>query len=94
MEDLTIPVWFLVIFGLITGSLVPWAVWITVRSFNQDKDIAMNTQADTMVKEKIDEVKDDISEVKTDMTARIDKLENHFDAKFERVFKSIGDLKK
>ncbi len=50
----------------------------------------MNTQADSTVKERIAEVKINIAEVKTEVNARIDKLENHFDAKFDRVFNKLG----
>lgn len=86
MEDLTIPVWFLVLSGIFGGSLVSWAVWITLKTLSNDKEIALNTQADKTVKEKIAEVKEDLNE-------RMDKMEKHFDGKFDMVFKRISELK-
>lgn len=94
MEDLTIPGWFIVLAGVIGGSFFSWAVWITAKVNNNDKDIALNTLADTTVKEKIKEVKENIAEVKEDLNGRMDKMEKHFDGKFDQVFKRISEIKK
>lgn len=78
MEDLTIPVWFLVLSGIFGGTLVSWAVWITLKTWSNDKDIALNTLSDITVKERI-------SEVKTEMSSRIDKFEQHVNQQFDKM---------
>lgn len=87
MEDLIIPGWFIVLTGIIGGAFLSWAVWITAKVNSNDKEIALNTQADKTVKEKILEVKEDLND-------RMDKMERHFDGKFDQVFKRIGELKR
>lgn len=72
MENLTVP--------LITlyTPIIGWMVWLTIRTFKNDKEIAINTSSDITVKAQI-------FELKNDMTAKIDKLEKHVDSKFDQV---------
>lgn len=94
MEDLVIPSWFIIICGVVGGFFISWAVWITLKTLANDKDIALNTLADTTVKERISEIKKNIYEVKEDLTDKIDRMEKHFDGKFDQVFKRFGELKR
>ena len=79
MEILTFPVLTLL------SPIIGWLIWLTIKTFQNDKAIAINTTNDSTVKSQI-------TEVKTDMTMRIDKLENHFDVKFEQVNNKIDRI--
>jgi hypothetical protein len=84
MENLTLPLITLI------SPLVGWLIWLTIKTFQNDKSIAVNTSNDAAVNKQI-------QEVKIDMEKKIDKFENHvnrqFDQvgdKFERVFEMLN----
>lgn len=81
MENLTLPLITLI------SPLVGWLIWLTIKTFANDKAIAVNTSNDAQVNRQIEEVK-------TDMEKRIDKFETHVNAQFDKVFKKIDDLKR
>lgn len=72
MEGMTVP--FL---SIVTGIIV-WAVWLTKRVNKTEKDVAVNTANDQNVAFQIKEFKEDVSK-------KIDKLEFHVNAKFEKI---------
>lgn len=72
MENLTVPLITLL------SPIIGWLIWLTIKTFSNDKAIAINTTNDITVKTQI-------ADVKSDMNIRIDKLEYHFDSKFEQV---------
>ncbi len=87
MEQMTVP-----LISLVSGVIL-WCIWLTIKTFQNDKAIAINTSNDAAVNKQI-------SDVKNDMTLRIDKLENHFDnkfdqvsSKFDKVFEKIESLR-
>jgi ABC-type bacteriocin/lantibiotic exporter with double-glycine peptidase domain len=87
MEQMTVP-----LISLVSGVIL-WCIWLTIKTFQNDKAIAINTSNDAAVNKQI-------SDVKNDMTIRIDKLENHFDnkfdqvsSKFDKVFEKIESLR-
>lgn len=86
-EGLNIPLWFVVLTGGFGGVFLSWLVWLTKKTHENDKAIALNTSADQNSKDKLVEVKSDVNN-------RIDKLEKHFDSKFELVFKKIEAIRK
>ena len=79
MEQLTIPLLTII------SPLVGWLIWLTIKTFQNDKAIAVNTSNDVTVGTQI-------NEIKKDMTQRIDKFENHVNAKFDKVFEKIEQI--
>lgn len=79
MEQLTIPLLTII------SPLVGWLIWLTIKTFQNDKAIAVNTSNDVTVGSQI-------NEIKKDMTQRIDKFENHVNAKFDKVFEKIEQI--
>jgi hypothetical protein len=79
MEQLTIPLLTII------SPLVGWLIWLTVKTFQNDKAIAVNTSNDETVSSKI-------SELKNDVEKRIDKFEGHVNAKFDKVFEKIEQI--
>lgn len=79
MENLTIPL--LTLFSPIVG----WLIWLTIKTFQNDKSIAVNTSNDANVTRQIEEVK-------TDIEKRVDRFESHVNAKFDKVFEKIEQI--
>lgn len=79
MESMTIP-----ILSLVAGVIL-WCAWLTVKVFQGEKDIAINTSNDITVGKQIDDVK-------KDMERRIDKFESHVNTKFDKVFEKIDQI--
>lgn len=71
---------------LVSGVIL-WCIWLTIKVFQNDKEIAVNTTNDATIKIQI-------NDVKADLHGRIDKLEKHVDGKFDRVFKEIDSLRR
>lgn len=79
MENLIIPSWFVWVIGAIITLFIPWAIWITRASFNNDKAIALNTANSQKVNEDLQNIYDLIDESKTSTKERFDKLEVKLD---------------
>ena len=79
MENLTVPLISLI------SPLVVWLTWLTVKTFQNDTKIAVNTSNDANVSKQIEEVK-------TDVEKRIDRFENHVNTKFDKVFEKIEQI--
>lgn len=75
-NDLIIPGWAVVLLSTLGGSCVYWFIWLTIRSFSNEKAIAlinMKDGAHTTELEKIDK--------------KIERLDNKFDKVYEQLNK-------
>lgn len=79
MESLTVPVITL------ASGIIAWNIWITIRLFQNETRIAVNTSNDENVSKQIEDVKKDVEK-------RIDKFETHVNAKFDKVFDEIRQI--
>jgi hypothetical protein len=79
MENLTVPLLTLI------SPIVGWLIWLTIKTFQNDKSIAVNTSNDTNVSKQIDDVKADIEK-------RVDRFETHVNVKFDKVFEKIEQI--
>lgn len=73
MEQVTIPGWFLWIIGLFITLFIPWGIWITVRVFQYDKDIALNVANG----EKINDDLKDLQTLVEKIDHKLDLFLNH-----------------
>lgn len=84
--DVIIPAWAIWAIGLLLSVYMPWIVWLTFKAFENDKAIAINTAHDmnftTSVVEMKTELKQQISDVRTEFNTRFDRFE-------DRVFDMI-----
>jgi hypothetical protein len=92
MENLTLPLITLI------SPLVGWLIWLTIKTFQNDKAIAVNTTNDYAVNVKIEEVKKDmgvkIDKLETHFDTQFDKLETNFSAQLDKIFDRIERLQK
>lgn len=76
-SDLIIPVWAVVIISVI---FLPWLIWLTVETFHNKKDIAVNTSNDEKVSQELDKIYKKLDETRTDFKEWFQKLENKMDS--------------
>lgn len=70
----------------LVGGVILWCIWLTIKLFQSEKDIAINTAHDNNVGKQIEEIK-------ADLHKRLDRFENHVNAKFDQVFSKIENKK-
>lgn len=70
----------------LSSAFILWNVWLTIKTFQNETKIAVNTSNDENVGRQIDEVKKEVEK-------RIDKFETHVNAKFDKVFEKIEQLR-
>lgn len=75
MEDLTIPGWAITAFGVV---IVPWLIWLTLKTIQNDKDIAINTANDV-------KVNDELSKLNTQIEARFNKIDERIEKLDEKI---------
>jgi hypothetical protein len=85
MSDLNIPGWAVVLIGAGGGLMLGWMLWLTRKQFDNEKAIAVNTAKDA-------EVGSQITDLKSDFKERIDKLERHMNASFDKIFNRIDQI--
>lgn len=81
-DSITFPQWAMWVMGFI---IVPWLVYLTIKAFENDRRIAINTENDK-------NVSGQITDLKTDLNKRIDKMEDHIEEKFDKVFDKIDKI--
>lgn len=79
MESLTVPIITL------ASAIIAWNIWMTIRLFQNETRIAVNTSNDENVGKQIEEVKKDVEK-------RIDRFETHVNSKFDKVFEKIEQI--
>lgn len=79
MTIVEVPQWLVWASSLFLTFLIPWAVWITRQTYQNDKEIAINTANDEKVGDELQRLYDVIDEVKAGHKDRFDRLENKLD---------------
>ena len=79
MEDVTIPGWVLYVLSPLAAGLIAWLVWLTIATFTNRENIAINTTNEREVHDKIEAVSSKVDEVKTDFKEWFTRLENKLD---------------
>jgi hypothetical protein len=78
--DVIIPAWFIWAAGMLLSVYMPWIVWLTTKVFDNDKAIAINNTHDqnsmTQFVEMKTELKQQISDVRTEINTRFDRFED------------------
>jgi hypothetical protein len=57
MQDIVIPGWALLVFGVV---VLPWAIWITSKTWNNEKDSALRGAAMTALGDDLKEIYDEL----------------------------------
>jgi hypothetical protein len=83
MEQVIIPTWFLWVVGICTPLFIGWAVFITVRIFQYDKDIALSAANGV-------QVNDDLKDLQT----AIEKIDHKLDLFLNHEMNMLKELLK
>lgn len=79
MEDISIPGWALIIFGVI---ILPWMVWLTLKVIGNEREIAVNTATDAHVAGELTKIYNMVEKQHTDTRDNFQKLEVKIDMFF------------
>lgn len=90
MEDLIIPGWAVMLMSGIGTLILGWLIWLTLKTSENDKAIAINTAHDTSVGNELRKLDKKIDELKTETRGWIEKLEDHMEKRFDKVFQKLG----
>lgn len=95
MQDIVLPGWAAIVFGVI---ILPWMVWLTLMVLSNDKAIAVNTNTDKHVADELQKIYDLIEKKGTETKEMFDKLERKFDMFvqmesrfFKQAFRSLKE---
>jgi len=86
MADLIIPGWAVFLMGGIGSLILFWLVWLTKKTSENDKAIAINTAHDTSVGDELKKLDKKIDELKKDIYAWADKIEHKVDSGFQNIY--------
>lgn len=81
MTDIVIPGWAAAVFSPLIVGLIYWLIWLTMATFNNKQNIAVNTANDKEVYTKIEELKADFKEWFVRLETKLDLFiaqENQF----------------
>lgn len=92
MEEITIPGWFIWIISAFITLFIPWAIWITTKVFESEKEIALNTANDEKVNEDLQRIYDIIDESNKTTKERFDKIESKIDQFFNQEINLLKQL--
>lgn len=92
MEDLTIPGWAIVACSGILPLLIGWLIWLTMKTSENDKAIAVNTTHDTSVSKELHKLDVKIDELKKDTKEWMSSIDAKMERGFDRVFHEIERL--
>lgn len=73
MQEISIPVWAVGIFGAV---LLPWLIWLTRQVISNEKDIAVNTNTDRHVANELKKIYEAIDKSNADMRERFTRLDD------------------
>jgi hypothetical protein len=90
MEDLIIPGWAVILMSGIGTLIIGWLIWLTLKTAENDKAIAVNTQADTFVRQELRKMDEKMDHLRTEFKEWIDKLELQMERRFDKVFNKLG----
>lgn len=76
---MTIPGWALATMSGIGTLLIAWLVWLTVKTFDNQKDIFVNKANDENVQKELEKIYRAIEETKDSFKDSFDKLDLKFD---------------
>lgn len=94
MEDLNIPGWAVVLCGGIFPLLIGWLIWLTMKTSENDKAIAINNNNDTSVSKELHKLDIKIDELKKDTKDWMVNMDLKMERGFDRVFHEIERLTK
>jgi hypothetical protein len=63
MEQVTIPGWFMWIIGVFITLFIPWAIFVTVRIFQYDKDLALSVANGVQVNDDLKDLQEGIDKI-------------------------------
>lgn len=90
MEDLVIPGWAIILMSGIGTLIIGWLIWLTLKTSENDKAIAINTARDNYVGEELKKMDEKIDEIRREFKEWIDKLELQIERRFDKVFNKLG----
>lgn len=73
MEELRIPGWAVVLMSTIGGAGIYWLVYLTIKTFDNEKNIAINNTNDSNVSKELHSINSRIGQ----MDGKIDKVMDH-----------------
>lgn len=76
MDGLTIPGWAVVLMSTLGGAIVYWLVWLTMKTFENDKAIALNNSNDQNVGGELHKI-----------NSKVDKLDDKMDRVMDQLIK-------
>jgi hypothetical protein len=76
MEDVVIPGWALIIFGVI---LIPWLVWLTLRVVSNEKDTAVWSASVNGLSTELTKIYDEIKDGDEKTEARFKEMNSKLD---------------
>lgn len=74
MEELVIPGWAVVLISTLGGAVVYWLIWLTMKTFENDKAIAINNNNDTNVGAELHKINNKIDKMDDKMDRVMDQL--------------------
>lgn len=74
MEDLIIPGWAVVLMATLGGGGIYWLIWLTIKTFENDKSIAINNNNDTNVGQELHKINSKIEKMDDKMDRIMDQI--------------------
>ena len=81
------------ILAITIASLLGWGVWTTCQIFAQEKDQAVNKENNTAIRQSVEEVKQEVKDLKKEVKTDLEKLRETVGTNQNKMMEILLDIK-
>jgi hypothetical protein len=79
MEDMIIPGWAVATCSGVGSLLIAWLVWLTLKTFSNEKDISVNKANDATVQKELDKIYKALGSMEVSFKLSFERIDKKFD---------------